>query len=313
METRANYVVVGTFVLVVLLGVFISILWLARVEFTRTFAYYDIYFSGSVTGLNEGAPVRYSGVQIGRVIDIRLDPQNPEQVRVTLEVDATTEIKSDAVASLEITGITGVAYVEISGGSREAPTLTRLEGQRFPVIASRPSQLQTVFSSAPEVLNRLIVVGDRLSELLNDQNRAAITATLDNLQQLTAAGAQDARQLATVISDSDLAVKQFQTTMLSANDTVIELRKTLVLANGAAIDLSAALKQFDVTAQHLDGLVQDNRPALKDFTRGGLNELNQLIVDTRVLVAGLTRIVSEVERDPARFIFGERREGYKPK
>jgi phospholipid/cholesterol/gamma-HCH transport system substrate-binding protein len=313
METRANYVVVGTFVLVVLLGVFISILWLARVEFTRTFAYYDIYFSGSVTGLNEGAPVRYSGVQIGRVIDIRLDPQNPEQVRVTLEVDATTEIKSDAVASLEITGITGVAYVEISGGSREAPTLTRLEGQRFPVVASRPSQLQTVFSSAPEVLNRLIIVGDRLSELLNDQNRAAITATLDNLQQLTAVGAQDARKLATVIDDSDLAVKQFQTTMLSANDTVVELRKTLVLANGAAIDLSAALKQFDVTAQHLDGLVQDNRPALKDFTRGGLNELNQLILDTRVLVGGLTRVVSEVERDPARFIFGERREGYKPK
>jgi phospholipid/cholesterol/gamma-HCH transport system substrate-binding protein len=313
METRANYVVVGTFVLVVLLGVFVSILWLARVEFTRTFAYYDIYFSGSVTGLNEGAPVRYSGVQIGRVIDIRLDPQNPEQVRVTLEVDATTEIKSDAVASLEITGITGVAYVEISGGSREAPTLVRLEGQRFPVIASRPSQLQTVFSSAPEVLSRLIIVGDRLAELLNDQNRAAITATLDNLQQLTAVGVQDARQLATVIGDSDLAVKQFQTTMSSANETVVELRKTLVLANGAAIDLSAALKQFDVTAQHLDGLVQDNRPALKDFTRGGLSELNQLIMDARVLVAGLTRVVSEVERDPSRFIFGERREGYKPK
>lgn len=313
METRANYVVVGTFVLVVLLGVFVSILWLARVEFTRTFAYYDIYFSGSVTGLNEGAPVRYSGVQIGRVIDIRLDPQNPEQVRVTLEVDASTEIKSDAVASLEIQGITGVAYVEISGGSREAPSLTRLEGQRFPVVASRPSQLQSVVSSAPEVLNRVIIVADRLAELLDDRNRAALAATLDNMQQLTAVGVDDAKKLATVIDDSDLAVRQFRSTMNSANDTVVELRKTLVLANGAATDLSTALKQFDVTAQHLDGLVQDNRPALRDFTQGGLNQLNQLISDTRVLVAGLTRIANEVERDPARFIFGDRREGYKPK
>ncbi len=313
METRANYVVVGTFVLVVLLGVFVSILWLARVEFTRTFAYYDIYFSGSVTGLNEGAPVRYSGVQIGRVIDIRLDPQNPEQVRVTLEVDANTEIKSDAVASLEIQGITGVAYVEISGGSREAPALQRLEGQRFPVIASRPSQLQSVVSSAPEVLNRVIIVADRLAELLDDKNRAALSATLDNVQQLTAVGTEDARKLEMVLDDSDSAVKQFRTTMSSANDTVTELQRTLVLANNAATDLSTALKQFDLTAQHLDGLVQDNRPALKDFTRGGLNELNQLISDTRVLVAGLTRIVNEVERDPSRFIFGERREGYKPK
>lgn len=313
METRANYVVVGTFVLVVLLGVFVSILWLARVEFTRTFAYYDIYFSGSVTGLNDGAPVRYSGVQIGRVIDIRLDPQNPEQVRVTLEVDASTEIKSDAVASLEITGITGVAYVEITGGSREAPSLQRLEGQRFPVIASRPSQLQSVVSSAPEVLNRVIIVADRLAELLDERNRAAFSATLDNLQLLTSDGMIDAHKLETVIDDSDLAVKQFRSTMLSANDTVVELRKTLVLANGAAADLSTALKQFDLTAQHLDGLVQENRPALKDFTGGGLNELNQLISDTRVLVAGLTRIADEAERDPARFIFGERREGYKPK
>ena len=300
METRANYVVVGTFVLVVLLGVFVSILWLARVEFTRTFAYYDIYFSGSVTGLNEGAPVRYSGVQIGRVIDIRLDPQNPEQVRVTLEVDANTEIKSDAVASLEIQGITGVAYVEISGGSREAPALQRLEGQRFPVIASRPSQLQSVVSSAPEVLNRVIIVADRLAELLDDKNRAALSATLDNVQQLTAVGTEDARKLETVLDDSDSAVKQFRTTMSSANDTVTELQRTLVLANNAATDLSTALKQFDLTAQHLDGLVQDNRPALKDFTRGGLNELNQLISDTRVLVAGLTRIANEIDRKSTR-------------
>jgi len=313
METRANYVVVGTFVLVVLLGAFIAILWLARVEFSRTFAYYDIYFSGSVTGLNDGAPVRYSGVQIGRVIDIRLDPQNPEQVRVTLEVDANTEIKSDAVASLEIQGITGVAYVEITGGSREAPPLTRQEGQRFPVIASRPSQLQSVVSSAPEVLNRLIIVADRLAELLDEKNRAAISASLDNLQHLTAAGVQDANKLATVIDDSDLAVKQFHTTMSSANDTVVELQKTLVLANGAATDLSAALKQFDVTAQHLDGLVQDNRPALRDFTRSGLGELNQLISDTRVLVGSLTRIAGEIERDPSRFLFGDRASGYKPK
>ncbi|HTZ76992.1 MAG TPA: MlaD family protein [Stellaceae bacterium] len=313
METRANYVVVGTFVLVLLLGAFVSILWLARVEFTRTFAYYDVYFSGSVTGLNEGAPVRYSGVQIGRVSDIRLDPQNPEQVRVTLEVDSTTEIKSDAVASLETTGITGVAYVEISGGSREAPVLQRQADQRFPVIASRPSQLQTVFASAPEVLNRLIVVADRLAELLDDKNRAAISASLDNIQQLTASGVQDANKLGGVIDDSDFAVKQFRTTMSSANDTVIELQKTLVLANGAALDLSAALKQFDVTAQHLDALVQENRPPLKDFTRTGLTELNQLISDTRVLVGSLTRIAGELERDPSRFLFGDRGSGYKPK
>src|SRR5579885_674358 len=189
METRANYVAVGAFVLAVLAGVVVVLLWLARVQFNHVFAHYDIYFTGSVTGLTQGSAVTYNGIQIGRVIEIRIDPQNLQQVRVTIEVDQPTLIRSDAVASLEVQGLTGVAFVEITGGSQNAPPLEAQLGQRYPVIASRPSGLQRVVSSAPEALSRLIEVADRLAEVLDDRNRAAITETLDNMRRLSAVAA----------------------------------------------------------------------------------------------------------------------------
>lgn len=313
METRANYVVVGSFVLVILLGIFIAILWLGHVQFNRQTSYYDIYFAGSVTGLNDGAAVTLNGVAIGRVIAIRPDPQNPEQVRVTVEIDPTVPIKQDAVASLELQSfVSGVAYVEVSGGSRDAPPLQRQEGQRYPVIASRPSQLQSVVANAPEVLSRLILVADRLAELLDDKNRAAISATLDNAREVTAIGVHAARKLDPVIDDADATLKQTRTTMVTADEALVELKRALAAVNGMTGDLSATVKQLNLTLTHLDLLIQENRPGLHDFTQAGLDQLQQLIIDTRGLVAGLSRVASAVERDPARFLFGEHREGYKP-
>lgn len=299
METRANYVMVGSFVLFVLTGIFVAILWLGNAQFNRQYDYYDVYFSGSVTGLGVGAAVNYNGVAIGRVADIELDPQNPEQVLVTLEVNAKVPIKSDAVASLEIPGITGVAYVEISGGSREAPPLQTLDGQRYPVIASRPSQLQSVVESAPEVMNRLIIVADRLADLLDERNRAAIADSLQNIRQITAAGAHDMAKLDTLLDDSDATMK--------------ELKKTATAADAVIGDATTTVRQIGTTGKDADSLIQDMRPGLRDFSQSGLNQTQQLITDLRVLVANLTRVVTELERDPPRFLFGEHSEGYKPK
>jgi len=313
METRANYVLVGTFVLVIIAAVFGATLWLAGAEFSRSFANYDIYFDGSVTGLSEGAPVRYSGVPIGRVTGIHLDPQYPEQVKVTIEVDTATPIKSDAVASLEMQGITGVGYVEISGGSRDAPPLVPLGNQRYPVIASKPSGFESVVASAPEAVSRLIAVADRLNDLLNEKNRAAISGTLQNVQQITAAGVKDMQRVDAILDDTDLALKEFRVTLTTANGALGEVQKTIASINGLTGDLGQAIKALNTTAQNLNTLVVDASPGVSSFSQTGLSEIQQLVSDTRVLVASLTRLSDEIERDPTRFIFGERREGYRPR
>jgi len=314
METRANYVMVGSFVLVIIAGVFVAILWLAHTQFNQQFVTYDIYFTGSVTGLSVGAPVNLNGVNIGRVTEIRLDPANPDQVRVTIEADAQAPIKSDSVASLELTGITGIYYIEISGGTRESPPLTRQEGQRNPVIAAKPSRFASLVASAPEVMNRVIEVADRLSQILDDKNRQAIAHTLANLEQISGALVRDVDKLDAIFNDTQATVSEFhRTTMPLLNGALADLQKTLVSANAIISDLTTTAKALNAAGGHLDALIQENRPGLRDFTQGGLSDLRALISDARVLVAVLMRVVAEIERDPTRFLFGEKREGYKPK
>src|SRR5215470_9880505 len=314
METRANYVIVGSFVLVILAGAFVAILWLAHAQFNQQFVNYDIYFTGSVTGLSVGAPVNLNGVAIGRVTEIRLDPVNPDQVRVTIEADAEAPIKSDSVASLELTGITGIYYIEISGGTRESPPLTRQEGQRYPVIAARPSRIASLVASAPEVLNKVIEVADRLSQILDEKNRQAIARTLVNIERVSEAAVRVMDKADVIVDDTEATVGDFRrTTMPALNNSLTEVQRTLTSANTIISDLTVIAKSLNTVVGHLDGLIQENRPGIKDFSQGGFNDLRALITEARVLVAGLMRVVAEIERDPTRFIFGEKREGYKPR
>jgi phospholipid/cholesterol/gamma-HCH transport system substrate-binding protein len=316
METRANYVAVGAFVLAVLAGVVVVLLWLARVQFNHVFAHYDIYFTGSVTGLTQGSAVTYNGIQIGRVIEIRIDPQNLQQVRVTIEVDQPTLIRSDAVASLEVQGLTGVAFVEITGGSQNAPPLEAQLGQRYPVIASRPSGLQRVVSSAPEALSRLIEVADRLAEVLDDRNRAAITETLDNMRRLSAVAAARSGDIDSALGDGAAAMRELRATISEARQTAADLRQ-LVAQNGEGAEalksINETSRKLDQLATHLDAMVQENRQPLRDFSQRSLSQFSQLLVDARTLVAGLTRLTDDLQRDPPRFFFGDRRQGYQPR
>lgn len=314
METRANYVMVGSFVLVVLAGIFVAILWLAHAQFNQQFVNYDIYFTGSVTGLAVGAPVNLNGVQVGRVTKISLDPVNPDQVRVTIETDAQAPIKSDSVASMELTGITGIYYIEISGGTREAPPLTRQEGQANPVIPAKPSRFASLVASAPEVMNRIIEVADRLSLVLDEKNRANIAQTLANVEQVSEIASRDAVKIDAIVDDVKATTGDFRKTTLPAlNTSLFEVQKTLASANTVVNDLGPTAKQLNAATGHLDALIQENRPGIRDFTQGGFNDLRALISDARVLIAGLTRVVAEIERDPTRFLFGEKREGYRPR
>lgn len=202
METKASYTIVGAFVLALTAALFVSIVWLAKVQLDRAAQPYYIYFTGTVTGLVEGSPVRYRGVLVGTVTDIRIDPINVERVRVTVEVGEDTPIKTDAIASLEPVGVTGGVYVEIAGGSQEAPRLTEV-ATGIPVIASRPSSIAAVLEGAPKLLANLTEISDRLSNLLNEQNQRAVADILANVA--TASGEASA-------------------TMGQANQLVVELR-----------------------------------------------------------------------------------------
>jgi len=187
LETKANYVAVGAFVLACVVGLVITIMWLAGAQYSQEWAYYQTYFKGPVTGLGKGTVTRYNGIDVGRVTELKFNPNDPQSVIVTMQVQPNLNIREDSQASIESQGLTGGSYVEISGGTAKSPVLTAKEGQEYPVIRAKQSTLQQLEQSAPEVVAKLNIAVTRLNDVLSDKNRKSLTYVLSNLDETTTA------------------------------------------------------------------------------------------------------------------------------
>lgn len=181
METRANYVLVGAFAILGLLGLLGFFLWFANVELDRQFAYYDVDFD-SVSGLSAASDVRFSGLPVGQVVSVALSPANDGRIRVRVEIGAETPVRTDSVATIEAQGVTGVAYVGISSGTPEAPLLRNAQ-EGVPMIEAGRSMLQSLTQDAPEILSETLDLVRDLRELMGGENRQRIENILANVEQ----------------------------------------------------------------------------------------------------------------------------------
>jgi phospholipid/cholesterol/gamma-HCH transport system substrate-binding protein len=319
METRAHHVLVGAFVLGMAISLVAAVLWLTQVQFSSEFKNYVIAFEGSVTGLSEAAQVRYNGIQVGAVTDIRIDPKNIGRVLVTIQVKPDTPIRQDSVASLELQGITGLVYVEISGGSSGSPPLTARDSEPYPIIPSRRSELQNLVRSAPDLLAHTTTLTERLADILNDRNRRAISETLGNLQIASAAAAAHAETLGHAADSTNAALQDLRGLIRDADTLVQSLNHSFDGKDGIGERLSQTLASVDHlshrlgdTTNDIDAAVKQNGPALHEFSQRALPGLTQLIADARSLVAQLNHVTAELERDPSRLLYGNTRQGYRP-
>lgn len=211
METRANFVLIGAFTLLGFLGLLGFVLWFTRLELDRQFAYYDVYFP-EVSGLGRASEVRFAGLPVGRVVDMQLAPGNPLPVRVRLEVALDTPVRADSSAALEVQGVTGVALVAITPGSTRAPLLSETGREGVPVIPSSRSALQTLTDEGPNIINRLSLIAEQMSEILGPENQARITAILDNAERSTGnldAALADVAAATEAIGDAAAAISTF--------------------------------------------------------------------------------------------------------
>ena len=185
METRAHHLLIGGFMLLMVGGLFAFVIWLAKVDIDAEFSEFDIYFDESVAGLNRGGSVQYNGIPVGTVRDIRIAPNDPSKVMVTVSIDSAVPILTDTVAVLETQGLTGVVFVQIEGGQPGSPPLVAGEEQERAVIQSRPSTFQELFTGAPDLINQAAIVLANIQALLNEENRAQFAGILRNTNDLT--------------------------------------------------------------------------------------------------------------------------------
>jgi phospholipid/cholesterol/gamma-HCH transport system substrate-binding protein len=299
METKANYVAVGIFVLACLLGLIIALLWLGGSQYIQEFAYYRTFFSGGVTGLGNGTLVRYNGIQVGRVSKVDFDPNDPKRVIVTLQVNPDVPIHADSVASVASEGLTGGSYVEIDGGTKSSPVLPRTMFGQYPEIRSRPSTLQQLEQSAPQLLVKINGIADRLNDVLSVRNRQTFAQILTNLRDVSGV-------LARHSADFDKTLKNIASASAGLDTDVTSLHTDLS-------DAHNLLAHTDVTIGKLNRLSDDVDKLSGDIdTQVNGARLDQLLGQTREMVRSLTRLSDELEHEPTRLIYGDRRKGYTP-
>lgn len=267
METKANYVLIGLFALLGLLGSFGFLLWLAKIDLEKQYSYYDVLFE-NVSGLGMAGGVRYNGLPVGQVVMLDLDEDNPSLVRVRIQLNADTPVKTDTIAKLQSMGVTGVSFVALSGGTPEAARLAR-NG----VIPSERSALQTIFEGAPELMEKAIALLEDLRGVVSDENTQAVSDMLGNLA--TASGRLD-RTLAEfeeLSSDLGTAAREIAgfTDKLghlsaTAEDTLTEATETLVSIRGAADKTQGTLESAQVAFATAGDLMQGE---LKEFIERG--------------------------------------------
>jgi phospholipid/cholesterol/gamma-HCH transport system substrate-binding protein len=312
METRAHYAAVGAFVLAMVILAFAAVLWLARGSLNKEYARYDVYFHGPVTGLRTGAEVDYRGVPVGKVADVRIDPANISLIRVRVEIDPDVPVKTDARASVESNILSGVSYILIDGGTQAAPLLRPKGKEQYAVIPAHRSHLASVTAQAPELLEKLNDTADRLNRLLGEKNQKALAATLDNLQQFSHGLAERNQDIADVTHNADIAARGLATFVDTVNRSYSGPNGLAQKAGAALGDFDRLAKNLDATNNQLQATIADVRPGLRSFSQQTLGDIRGLVSDARQLVSGLNRVSDQIEGDPSRILFGDRRAGYKP-
>jgi phospholipid/cholesterol/gamma-HCH transport system substrate-binding protein len=308
METRAKHITVGAFVLTSILAIAFFVFWLARFEGEVRYYNYYVRFSGSVSQLRVDSTVLFGGIPVGRVIDVRIDPENSELARVDLAVREGTPIRVDSKATLELQGITGGVVTQISRGTSTAALLAPDSE-----IAAGPSALEQIVERVPDLLTKIDDITLRMNDLLSDKNRQAFGNALANFESITQQLVGGATSAEGVMTDASGAIQELNNAAKEFSALAVELRGTVGDVRGdatkAAKNFALMAESFNRTSRQLSAVIDDNREPLKQFSATTLYETGELVSELRRLVASMTRISHQLEKDPARFLLNDRSTG----
>ena len=266
METRANFVLIGSFTLAVVAAAFGFVLWFQSLHTTKLRSPLLIIFEGPAAGLRNGASVNFNGIRVGEVVSVKLD--NPRRVVARAMVENNAPVRKDTLVGLEFQGLTGVAAISLKGGDENAPPVP-LNDDGIPVLTADPSALQDVTEAIRGTLQNINrVVAD---------NREAVKNSLHNLETFTASLARNAQKIDDVMLKVDGV-------MGKADNLMLGLNRLAGGKDGGELFLT----------------VQSIRELAEDFDkRSGL-----LITDGRRTLGDISRAVNNLDRNPTRLLFG---------
>ena len=306
MEREANYAAVGAFVLIAALLGALFVYWYSDTREHRDYNRYEIYFTGSVSGLDKGGAVRYLGVGVGRVVDIRIDPRDSSRVQVIVDIDARTPVSPHTVAELQLQGITGLLYIDLSEDHDQRPTSPAVAGLKYPVIRSAPSRFDVFLASLPELVASANDVVKRADRLLSNENLAAVSAAVGNLDKASSRLPQTVHDLNSLIGELRAASTELTASARSAHELLDsaqpDVRQTLERVRTIGDNLANASIQ-------LNKLIGENRQDIRTFTREGLPEIERFVREGRAAAQDIQALANSLRENPNQLLYQQPERG----
>ncbi|MDX3904907.1 MAG: MlaD family protein [Pigmentiphaga sp.] len=303
METRAHHVVIGLFVLIVVTAGLLFALWLAKTHSDSQVSEFDVVFNEAVNGLSEGSAVMYSGIRVGDVARLRLDPVDPRKVVARIRIRSDVPVKENTSAQLRLTGVTGTSIIQLGSGTPESPRLAG-DGDEVPVIVATPSPLNQLLAGGEDLMlnvNELVASSRRI---LSEENARQLTRVLQNLEETTGAIAAQREDFAALVESLTRVSRQADET-LQRTSALVGHADSLVSEHGRPTMESAqeAMQSLARASVSIDTLVQENRGAIGNGAQS-LNELGAALRELRSTLASLRAITRRLEDNPADYLLG---------
>lgn len=298
METKANYVLIGAFTILVSVFLLLFALWAAKYSSEKSWQEYAVVFNEPVTGLSEGSSVQYNGISVGTVQTLRLAPDDPRRVLARLRLQADTPVKADTRAKITMPSLTGTPIIQLTGGSPGSPALAEVDSREIPVIQTEASALQNIADTA----NRLVA---RMDQVLSEDNVKRVSSTLANLEAMTGSIADQREDLRALIINARQSSEQLAATLKTTNRAVENVDRELVQKLPGLIGkLDSTLGKLESAATGANGIVTENRAAISSFANDGLAQLGPTLAELRLLVRDLRRISDRLDASPTRYLLG---------
>ncbi|MFZ2997883.1 MlaD family protein [Sphingobium sp.] len=320
METRSNHVLVGTVTLLLLAAIIAAAFWFSRISDGEN-KQFDIFFKQSVNGLAKGSSVNYSGVPSGQVEKIELWKRDPSFVRVRISVKDGTPVLQGTTATIAGVGFTGVSEIVLDGAVKGAPpiqcpTENPLSAcpDGIPVIPTKPGALGELLNNAPQLLERITTLTERLTELLSDKNQNSIAGILANVERVSGALADRSPEIAATLAEARIAV---QRTGVAVEQIGKLAATTNTLLNDQGVPLMADLRKTVQSANRsidtLDKTIGEAQPGVKAFSNQTMPEVNQLVRDLREMSRAFRGVAEKLDQQGAGSLVGSPKlPDYKP-
>ncbi|HVT33538.1 MAG TPA: MlaD family protein [Rhodanobacteraceae bacterium] len=295
METRAHHVIIGAFAIGIFLFAMGFVLWLSKSSIDREFAYYDIVFNEAVTGLSKGGTVQYNGIKVGEVAQLSLAKDDPRKVIARVRLDSGVPVKEDTRAKLGLQGVTGVAFIQLSGGAPASPPLKPTPQNPVPVIPSEESALSKLLASGSDIITSANDLLLRANEVLSRENVDRISKTLENLEGVTGTVNAQREDLGAALKQLSGATGELKHTLVTL-DSMATTTNDLMKNNARQVleSTNKALESVDRVASATNSLIGDNRAAISEFSEQGLRQLGPAIVELRETLRSLRQVADRL-------------------